>query len=376
MKKHYFSILLSIFLGLHLFSFNIFAQTCTQLGLPEQAIARFCIPEHPDKLYGRPFALDFSPDGTTFASVVDWYGPHHLILWSIENKTAKLTINKVNGRYVKYSSDGKTLVCGDTLYNAVTGEPQLLLLDGEGYRDYVVYSPDGKTVVGAGPKGIRFWKSNTEESTTDALSEDDTPINVLFTDPTAVVTSNDSPTSIPIATSTITVPGIRGISYSPDGKELAVACDLGIWIYNVELNIENTLLTREIGGHQATVVSVVYSPNGNTLVSAGTDNTIRSWDARTKKHKFTFSVPKSPDGSLSELISIVFSSKNDLLMSAHVGGQIHLWNVMTGEYKYTFNEHRRGLRQAIFSPDGNIIASPNWDNRTILLWDFTSLSNC
>ena len=48
MKKLYFSIFLTVFLGLHLFSLDSLAQSCTQLSLPEHAIARLCIPSRDD----------------------------------------------------------------------------------------------------------------------------------------------------------------------------------------------------------------------------------------------------------------------------------------------------------------------------------------
>ena len=89
MKKRYCSILLSIFLGLHLSSLDISAQSCTQLSLPENAIACLCTQDNQAFI-----DLDFSPDGQTLASVV----VRKIVLWDIENKTAKLTINDVNPR--------------------------------------------------------------------------------------------------------------------------------------------------------------------------------------------------------------------------------------------------------------------------------------
>lgn len=96
MKKLYLLILLSALLGLHLSSVDILAQSCTQLSLPENAITRLCTQDN------QPFLdLDFSPDGKTLASVVNYV--RKLVLWDIENKTVKLTINGVNGYYVRYS---------------------------------------------------------------------------------------------------------------------------------------------------------------------------------------------------------------------------------------------------------------------------------
>lgn len=138
MKKQYVLIFLTVLLGLHLSPLDILGQSCSQLGLPENAIARLCRTDG-----GVAVDLDYSPDGKTLASVIN----RQIVLWDIENKKEKLTINDVKGRSVKYSPDGETLVCGDVVYDAISGEPKLLLFGGEGYRNYVVYSPDGKTVL-------------------------------------------------------------------------------------------------------------------------------------------------------------------------------------------------------------------------------------
>ncbi len=363
MKKQYVLIFLTVLLGLHLFSLDILGQSCSQLSLPENAIARLCRPDG-----GVPVDLDYSPDGKTLASVL--YRPSQVVLWDVENKTVKLTINDVNGRYVRYSPDGKTLVCGDVLYDATTGQPKLLLFDGDGYRDYVIYSPDGETLAGAGPKGIRFWKS-----TTDALPVGENPINVLPTDPAiAINTTEVNPTSIPIATSSTTVPGIQGLSYSPDGKELAIACNLGVWIYNAELNTEITLFTQNHGGHKGTVLSVAYSPDGNTIASGDNGHEIHLWDAKSRKHKLILSKPKILGQFLSQIPSLQFSPDSNTIVSGSArghGDQMYLWDVTTGEYKYTLQGHSGNVVSVIFSPNGNTIASTGSD-KTILLWDFTS----
>ncbi len=158
------------------------------------------------------------------------------------------------------------------------------------------------------------------------------------------------------------MPGIRGLSYSPNGKELAIACDLGVWIYDVELNSEKALLTREMDGHKGPVYSAVYSPDGNTLASTGWDG-IRLWDARTKKHKIIL----DDYGA----VSLTFSSKKNILVSTNRNAEIHFWDAINGEYKWTLLGHEDNILSSTFSPDGKTIVSSSSD-RTILLWDFTS----
>ena len=350
MKKRYVSLLLSVLLGLHLSSLDILAQTCTQLSLPDNAIARLCRPEG-----GTATDLDYSPDGKTIASVIS----RQVVLWDVENKTVKLTINDVNGQTVRYSPDGKTFVCGDVVYDAATGEPKLLLLDGEGYRDYVLFSPDGKTLVGAGKKGIRFWNATIEEPTTDALPVGGTPIDVLPTDIPVVDTSEASPTSVPFATSSTTVPEIGGLSYSPDGEEIAIACGLGVWLYNTELNTEVALLENR----DNRIFSVSYSPDGNIL-AAGDSHYIYLYDTKTKNLKYKF--PRQ-----FWIISSLIFQNNKILISCSKRG-IHFLDITTFEYKRILSTEDFEYNMAI-SPDGNILAASR-DDRTVLLYDLTSYS--
>ena len=294
-------------------------------------------------------------------------GSTEIILWDIENKIDKLTIIVTNDNYrsIRFSPDGKTFVCGNKLYDTTTGQPKLILSDSEGYENYVIYSPDGKTLAGAGSKGIRFWNS-----TADPIA-DTSPIDILPTDTSVIDIPKDSFVTTPIATSSVTVPGIKELNYSPDGKELAIACDLGIWIYDPELNAEKILLTREMGGHQGSVQSIDYSSDGNILVSCTSRDDVRLWDIKGKKHKFTLSNPRIPSGSLYGLSNTVsFLSESNMFLIGTASGT-HLYNALNGEYKYTLPEHGNYIVSSIFSPDGNMIATASND-KTILLWDFVS----
>ena len=362
MKKLCLSIFLTLFLGFHLSSLHVLAQSCTQLSLPDNALARLCPQDG-----GVAVDLDYSPDGKTLASLIN--RPREIVLWDIKNRTEKLTIKDVNGQSIRYSPDGKTLVCGDVVYDAITGKPTLLLLDGDGYRDYVAYSPSGKTLAGAGSKGIRFWNSTADPTT------DTPPIDILPTDTSVIDTPKDGFVATPIATSSVTVPGIRGLSYSPDGKELAIACDLGVWIYDPELNAEKTLLNAVKGGHNAPVVSVAYSPDGNTLVSSPSRDDVGLWDIKEKKYKMSLSYPKIPGATFYELSnSITFLSESNIFFFGSWGG-IHFYNSLNGEYKFTLPGHGwvNHMVSVKISPDGSTIASSSED-KTILLWDFTSYS--
>ena len=59
--------------------------------------------------------------------------------------------------------------------------------------------------------------------------------------------------------------------------------------------------THALVGHQYSVTSVAYSPDGVTLASGGRDGTVRIWDANTGEHQRTM------EGHIGGVASIAFS---------------------------------------------------------------------
>ncbi len=72
---------------------------------------------------------------------------------------------------------------------------------------------------------------------------------------------------------------LTDMAFSPDGNQLAVACSIGIWLYNVRTGTEEAFLR----GHTELVNSVAYSPDGKILASGSNDWTIRIWDVDKRK---------------------------------------------------------------------------------------------
>jgi len=70
---------------------------------------------------------------------------------------------------------------------------------------------------------------------------------------------------------------INEIAYSSNGKHLAVASSIGIWLYDMTTYQEISLLT----GNAGPVSNVAFSPDGKTLANGRTDGTILLWDFST-----------------------------------------------------------------------------------------------
>ena len=67
------------------------------------------------------------------------------------------------------------------------------------------------------------------------------------------------------------------IDYAPDGKQIAVGGNNGIWIHDVQTGEVLKLLTD----YESAVWSVRYSPDGRTIASGCADSTVQLWDVET-----------------------------------------------------------------------------------------------
>jgi WD40 repeat protein len=116
---------------------------------------------------------------------------------------------------------------------------------------------------------------------------------------------------------------------------------------------------NQLEGHQETVNSVSFSPNGQWVASASKDGTARLWDLRGQE--------KAEFQHNADVYSVSFSPDGQSIATASRDGTVKLWNLQ-GKEIATFKGHNGSVYSVTFSPDGKKLATASRDN-TAIVWN-------
>jgi WD40 repeat protein/serine/threonine protein kinase len=324
--------------------------------------------------------LDISPDGTTIVSgSVD----HTVRFWDIATGTQRgqpLTDHTDVVWSVAFSPDGATVATGSEdsliiLRDATTGQrlSDIAPLVGHVFESVsaLAFSPDSQHLISGGEdQRVLLWTVPSRQ-----------PLSTLWTGHTSEVYSvNYMPDGTQVLSSSADTVAILWdaatgeiLQQFPDPLGIAIAAqaispDGTMFAFGMTDGRVRLLVNGEpgptIAGHERSVRTVAFSPDGQTLASSGDDGVIIRWNTSTGEQ---IGEPLVEHEDV--VAAIAFSPDGRWLASGSFDRTVLLWDLTaTPPTNANLESHNDNVTALAFSPDGSLLASASRD-RTVVLWD-------
>lgn len=153
---------------------------------------------------------------------------------------------------------------------------------------------------------------------------------------------------------------MNALVYSPDGQKIVTTADDGkVKVWDVKSGFCIVTFTE----HSSGVTACEFAKKGNVLFTASLDGSIRAWDLIRYRNFRTFTAPSRLSFS-----SLAVDPSGEVICAGSPDSfDIHVWSVQTGQLLDQLSGHEGPVSSLAFAADGNHLVSGSWD-RTVRVW--------
>ncbi|KAJ5919972.1 hypothetical protein N7454_009807 [Penicillium verhagenii] len=153
---------------------------------------------------------------------------------------------------------------------------------------------------------------------------------------------------------------MNSLVYSPDGQKIVTTADDGkIKVWDVKSGFCIVTFTEHTSG----VTACEFAKKGSVLFTASLDGSIRAWDLIRYRNFRTFTAPSRLSFS-----SLAVDPTGEVVCAGSPDSfDIHVWSVQTGQLLDQLSGHEGPVSALGFAADGNHLVSGSWDH-TVRIW--------
>ena len=282
------------------------------------------------QLQGIATRCAISPDCRLLAVCIEDGDRQQLSIWDLLKNEKRTVLREYAARVVQleFSKDGKVLAVSSAdgavgLWDVTTSQPLPGPRKSEAFKPFVRFAPSGNRLSFENPSGtLQVWDPVSGESSLKDLGV------------------------------------IRFWGFSPDGELLAVISEDVVRLFDLKSNRR----VGELHGRQSGLTSLVFSPDGTLLATAGMDRTARLWDVKRERELATLG------GHDDSVYGVAFSADGGRLVTIGANGVAKVWDVPAVLERNLLIRNSAGNGWLRMSADERLLASAD-NEGTIHIWD-------
>jgi len=275
------------------------------------------------------------------------------------------------------SPDGKTILTSSwdrtaRLFDLLTGTTMRVFESQTGWINSAVFSPDGNSILVASyDNSILIYEASTG-LVKNVLKGHNGPVMsaVYSIDGKMVLSASKDQTArifyLESSRQTLTLKGysknIDRAIFDPLGK-VVLTVNNDEFIVQI-IDLQNGNLLHDLKGHSDLIETVLFSSDGNKVITGSWDSTARIFDLKTAAVKVLF-------GNSGKITAAVFSPNNKYALISCDDGTARVFDISNGKIVLLVSNHTNGIVSANFSPDGKMFVTSSWD-KTAHIYEFSS----